>query len=519
MGKLNIEERVEFLIDSYNVYESNETNLSTLEKELNSKNYEEVKFLTREGYTAIKLRGREFVFSMIDANQTVVTIINETENGKEKPEAISVSGKILGILGLKDFYARNSLYDTRDFYISDFIFSDMLDSDPTENKMNTQWMLNVFTRFAKKYEDTHSITKAIQFSTEDLPMAKDYLILFEDNKRKQKFKKLCSASPLLKRIKDVTNINQYNNLSELYDAVDPFIERNVSGLLRDMQRYVDAGEALMPVRDRKFTLFIPLTRDGNVLFDKLASWCTASPGNGMFKSYTSNKTPLGEDSKIYIVIDNGVFEGKSDKVWQMHFESGQYKDKSNGSNIRVYDEILSKSDSLFIYFKDELTKLAKAQGGEINKNNYIKIAQDFGIIETLFEILPEDSLQIKVTGMNLKKMGDVSKFKKLLYFNMLKCGLTEINPSIGSLKEAVLMSFFGNDISVLPKELSYCNNLQILTLTGNPISEVDEAIGNLDSSRGGNLQILTYTPKRISEKTLNKLKSLLPNVVFMTQEE
>lgn len=518
MGKLNIEERIEFLIDTYNVYDSNDVEL--LESKLNEQKYTEVRFLTRKGYQTIKVGGNDLKITKDDADTWIVSVkLKDSDNGETKSgKPITIDVNILGILGLKDYYHKKFLYDTRDFYVSDSIFTSMIESDPSNNKMNTQWMLNVFSRFAKNYDNDHAITKSIQFSTEDLAMAKSYLELFEQHKRKQKFKNLCKASPLLKRIKDVTNINQYQTLSELYDAVDPFIERNVSGLLRDMQRYVDAGEAEMPVRDRHFTLFIPLTRDANVLFNKLASWCTASPGNGMFRSYTSNKTSEKKDSKIFIIVDNGVFEGKSDNVWQFHFESSQYKDKSNGSNINVYEQVLCKSDSLFIYFKEELTRLARAQGGDIDKNKYVQIAQKFGIIDTMFEILDKDQLQITIKDMSLKKMGDVSKFQKLEYFTMINCGINEIHPSIGNLKNLTLISMYGNKLKALPKELSYCKKLSILTLTDNPLEEIPDSIGELDRSRGGELLLLAYSSTSIKKEALEKLKRLLPNVDLQEQE-
>ena len=48
---------------------------------------------------------------------------------------------------------------------------------------------------------------------------------------------------------------------------------------------------------------------GPLIFDKFASWCTAKPDNGMFKSYTestSYKLPNGDNSKIIIIINNNI---------------------------------------------------------------------------------------------------------------------------------------------------------------------------------------------------------------------
>ena len=57
----------------------------------------------------------------------------------------------------------------------------MLGSDPTKKKKYTQWMLEIFTRLLKdsKYSD------AYRFVCEDLPLATEYLTLFEQHKKKK----------------------------------------------------------------------------------------------------------------------------------------------------------------------------------------------------------------------------------------------------------------------------------------------------------------------------------------------
>jgi hypothetical protein len=109
------------------------------------------------------------------------------------------------------------------------VFVNMLESDPTDNKIYLQWMLNLFSQMLKN-GDEQSLTSALRLVEEDLPQAKVYLMLFEDNKRKKKFKDLCLNSYSLKHVSDPTNINQYKSLSQLFDAVDPFIEREPSAV-------------------------------------------------------------------------------------------------------------------------------------------------------------------------------------------------------------------------------------------------------------------------------------------------
>jgi len=121
--------------------------------------------------------------------------------------------------------------------------------------------------------------------------------LFEDNKRKKKFRDLCKGSYTLLHVEDPTNINQYKSLSMLFDAVDPFIEKEPSAVERTMQKFVDSGQAEIPIKDRKFTVYIPKTTAANVVFANFASWCTAREGNGMYNSYTTgHKKPNGKNS-------------------------------------------------------------------------------------------------------------------------------------------------------------------------------------------------------------------------------
>ena len=61
------------------------------------------------------------------------------------------------------------------------VFNKMVDADPSKNKMYTQWMLNTFIRHIKSGE----IDEAERFFSEDLPLAEEYLKIFEKNKRKK----------------------------------------------------------------------------------------------------------------------------------------------------------------------------------------------------------------------------------------------------------------------------------------------------------------------------------------------
>ena len=390
------------------------------------------------------------------------------------------------------------------------VFSEMIVADPTEHKMYLQWMLNVFTRLLKNGGE-NDILSAIRFVSEDLPQANVYLLLFEDNKRKRKFKELCQNSYSLKHVEDPTNINQYKSLSQLFDAVDPFIEREPSAVERTMNKFMESGQAEIPVKDRKFTLFIPKTTAANVVFDKFANWCTAKDGNGMFKNYTQNhKKPNGKNSDIYIIINNKFFSGESEEMYQIHFETNQLKDRKNSQNVSIFEDVIAESEGLSNYFYEELMGMAKEFKKGIENNKYLDFLIQFGFAESLFEMFPEDTPTIRIMNRDVPKLPSLSRFKNIDQFIITKAKLVELHPSIGDLKNLEMLVLTDNRIKTLPKEIGALKNLVFLNLTGNPIKDIPFEITYLDKSNGGSLHRLGIKEGDIGEENYQKLKLLLP---------
>jgi hypothetical protein len=399
--------------------------------------------------------------------------------------------------------------------ISQDVFTNMLAADPTDNKIYLQWMLNVFTRFIKE-EKEDGIVQAIRFAVEDLPQANAYLMLYEGNKRKKKFIDLCKNSFGLKHITDPSDINQYKNLSQLFDAVDPFVEREPSAVERTMEKFVQAGQALIPVKDRKFTLFIPKTSEANVIFDSFANWCTAKKGNGMFKSYTEgHRKPNGKNSDIYIIINNKFFISESQEIYQIHFETNQLKDRKNSSNVNIYEKVISVSDALKDYFHDELMVMAKEYSKGIESNNYLDYLIKFGFTESLFEMISEDTPSIKLMKREIPKLPDLSRFKNVDQFIITDADLVEIHPSLGNLVTLELLALPNNKIKTLPKEIGNLKNLVLLNLVDNKIENFPEEIKFLDKSNGGSLIRLCVKEVDIGSENFNKLKCLLPQTQIL----
>lgn len=405
----------------------------------------------------------------------------------------------------------------KSFSTSKYIFDIMVDSDPTPNKMYTQWMLTTFHRLLR----SDKLVEAVRFAVEDLPLAKEYLQIFESNKRKQKFKNLCSGSYVLKDLTDPTDINQYKSLSQLFDAVDPFIIRDASGIERLLYKFVDSGQAEIGVRDRKYTVYIPLTRDASVVFDSFANWCTCKSGNGMFQHYTSNyKIPNGKKSKIYIIINNEFFNGEvnDDTLYQIHFETNQVKDRKNSAqNCSLFDSVLMHSDGLSNYFHDELVGLSRLNKS-IGNNTYLNHLIKFGFSDSLFEVIEETTPIIIFRDREVPKMGDLSKFRNLETLEMHNTKLVSIHPSVFSLPNLEVMVVRDNKITELPREIGNLKSLVFLNILGNRITDIPDTIKYLDKSNGGKLHRIAVSIKDIGVENYDKLKRLLPNTIIMNPQ-
>lgn len=406
-------------------------------------------------------------------------------------------------------------------YVSDSVFADMVAADPTDNKEFLQWMLTVFRNMIK--DENISNEKARQFVEEDLKLANKYLELFNSNKRKKKFKDLCEGSYGIPKT-DPTNINQYTSLSQLFNAVDPFIEREPSTLERAMIRFQDSGQAKIAFRDRKWTVFIPLTTEANCVMHNFANWCTASPGNSMFNNYTSNnKLPNGEKSNIYVIVNNDLFEGKTDECYQIHFESRQIKSRQNSSNVNIYEPVLSTGEGISEYFKEELTRLVMMSKDK-SKNIYIDYLVSFGFTEALFDMIDERQPVIKFDGGNnrsgdtkfqIPKLPDITRFKNIDELLLLDVNLVTLHPSIGSLINLELLSITGNKIKELPKEIGNLKKLEFINLIGNPITIIPDEIKYLDKTNGGSLYRISINESDCGKENYLKLKKLLPTTIIV----
>jgi len=451
------------------------------------------------------------VFEYSDEKGLIKKTDKLSDSGLTTKLITSGNGVILGILSTKT-NEKDRL--SKVVSISSDVFNNMVLADPTDNKIYLQWMLTLFTRFIKEGSD-NSIKSAIRFVNEDLPQAKAYLTLFEDNKRKKKFIDLCKASYSLISVKDPTNINQYKSLAQLFDSVDPFIEKEPSAVERTLYKFVESGQAIIPLKDRKFTLYIPKTTAASIVFSNYTNWCTAKEGNGMFNIYTKNNLkPNGKKSDIYIIINNKFFTGESKELYQVHFETEQLKDYTNGQNVSIFESVLKESDGISNFFYMELMAMAKAYKKGIDNNIYLDYLIQFGFADTLFNLIDDNTPEIKFMVREIPRLPDISRFKMVDQLIITNAKMVDLHPSIGSLNNLEMLILTGNRIKSLPKEIGNLKNLIFLNLVGNPINDIPEEIKYLDKTNGGSLHRLGVSKETISEANYNRLKELLPTTII-----
>lgn len=386
--------------------------------------------------------------------------------------------------------------------ISQKVFDDASNADPTTKKVYVQWILKTFVNFIKEGH----MDEAIRFIDEDLPQANEYLEVFD----KVKNTKLFSETGV------PTDINQYTDLSQLYNAVDPFIEKEVGQLEGDILKYVKANRGKILFQDSKWLIYQPLDRDANCVMSSHASWCTAQSGNSQFDRYTKGQKnylqPDGSPSKIYVIINKDVLKGTSNEVYQFHFESDQFKDRSNGSNIDLYS-FFEKYPKLREFFKGQLLPLAKSAGAILSKNHYLKILMSMGEVDDVFEFIDADDGIIDLSGIKLPKLPDVlGKFSHVSNFSANHVGLHEIPKSIGDMTGLEILVLSDNHIKSVPDSIGNLKNLKILNLKNNDLNKLPDSIAGLDESNGGTLYRLSINLDKFGKPELERLKKLLPSV-------
>lgn len=453
-----------------------------------------------------------FIAELFNVFEDLEEEINKLEKEGFENEVISKSdGSTIGILSTK---TRPNGKITYNISIFIDVFTEMISADPTSKKLYVQWMLTTLSRYIKNTGDDEAMIRGIRLVEEDLPLAGDYLKVFEENKKKKDFVLVNKKNSILSSVVDLTDINQYKDLSQLYEAVDPFIIKDVSELEKKMGRYVKMGQAEIVVKDRSFTIYLPKTVSASTIFSNYANWCTSRKGNSNFNTYTTNyKRPNGKNSDLIIIINNKVFTEESDEMYQIHFETNQIKDKSNSSNVSITNNVIMKSDAVKEYLRSILVENLIDGNGK-KGGNYLKFLISFGFSAELFNTINKNTPTIKFIDGVIEKVPSLSNFSNLTQLILVNTKLNEIDKSIGDSSTLEMISLPNNLLKELPESISKLKNLLYLNVKGNKGIKLPKNISELDSSNGGSLILMTIDKDDLSEDELRELKLALPNTRF-----
>jgi hypothetical protein len=416
--------------------------------------------------------------------------------------------------------------------LTDEIFTDIVDADPTRKKEFVQWMVTVFMRHLKDGE----IDQAIRFITEDLPEANEFLGVFDRVRKKKSFKRDAPNRPNAPQ--NVADITQYNDLAQLYSVVSPFMgdDDDENALWNKIKKHLDLGNAKLAYRDNDVLVYMPQTLESSCepLGGGVASWCTANQ-NALNSSHDSswyakyrrnNPKPDGSLSDYYVVMPKTLFDGKDEGMFplQFHFESGQLHDKNNKSIERSeLPSLISKYPGLTKFFRKELgalatgdikngsglmdskyltyltkfggdikdviddevwdagvasiRKLASEQQGALQNNKYLKwlMENTEGVIIT--DYLDRTMGTIDFSDMQLKELPDLSEFTNLSRLSANNCGLTTL-PTRNLLPDNIeVMSLVNNQLSVVPLDgWETLTNLFVANLGNNPWKKINVGI-------------------------------------------
>ena len=458
--------------------------------------------------------------------------------------------------------------------LTEEIFNDIAEADPTRNKAYVTWMISVFLRHIAD-ED---IAQAVRFLTEDLPEATEFLEVFDRVKKKKVFKTGAPNRP--NAPSDVSDISQYNDLAHLYSIVSPFVgtddddENSTPGekLWKKLKKYIDLGHARLAFRDNDVMVYIPDTIEASCdPLGNLSSWCTRRENNSYFDSYrNNNRKPNGDPSDLYVIMPKTMFDGEptDDNFYplQFHFESNQLHNKNNsnigddGLNKIVrqfpglkkffieelgalsaedvkegdglmksrYIEYLNKfggraqdviSDKIYKQGVKNIRKLAAEQQVPLQQNKYLKwlMENTDGVIITDF--LERDIETLDFSNMNLGVMPDLSEFTNLRRLTANGCSLKKLPPVKHLPKENKInvFSFANNDIKEAPIEgyQDILIDMFLFNMDNNPITKLNVKVLKEMVTKSG-LSRFTYSDDILDKLTPENRKDF---EVFLADDD
>lgn len=384
-------------------------------------------------------------------------------------------------------------------------FNFLVDCDPTPNKENLQWLLNLYKNQLISY------STGLYAQANGAINGNFYEDLFTTVKSSlDTFTLLKKANVLSEDKRDINKYPNYQTLNEIvlpYTMVDDGSSDNVHTLdpkelacIKNHQLYVEKskeydlelGRSELVFENKDWVIVITHDKPANVEFGKYTTWCTAGTRYGsMFDSYHGR-------GELFVLVKKGHGSKKAIKAdstvrLQFHFEDQQYMDAPDRS-ININD-FLFKNTEIKNYFKKYITKVVLPKRQAKNKVNddiqfLLRLGYGDQIIKMLKDSKPKtlDFSGNKMEHGLLSEIGDIDSLEKLDFSD---CGLTEIPNSIQNLKNLKYLKLRNNQIKSAPDWLNKLLCLQFLDLSGCDIN------GSFDLTGLSKLTdiVLDYNPR------------------------
>lgn len=175
-------------------------------------------------------------------------------------------------------------------------------SDPTDKKKYTQWIMGQYSRGHIKQEDHGKI--------------KDVLTNFEQHKNKL----------------DKKDINQYRHISDVNDAVSKHVGTYSSK--REEKKHIKKEGADLIHSENGVQVYHLKTKEAACQYGKNTKWCTSSTNDDGTPSDDNAFDKYNKAGKIYFVKARD--ENGDIKKYQFHHETGSYMDE-NDEEIELKD--------------------------------------------------------------------------------------------------------------------------------------------------------------------------------------
>ena len=359
-------------------------------------------------------------------------------------------------------------------------FNFLVDCDPTPNKENLQWLLNLYKNQLISYSSGlyaqangaingnfyEDLITTVKSSLDTFTLLKKANVLSEDKR----------------------DINKYPDYQTLNEVVLPYTmmghedEDNVHTLdtkelkcVQNHQLFLEKdkgydstiGRAELVFENKDWVIVVTHDKEANVEFGKHTTWCTAGTRYGsMFDSYHGR-------GELFVLVKKGhgskkAIKNDSNVRLQFHFEDQQYMNAPDRP-IDINDFFYTNKE-IKDYFKKYITKTVLPKRQLKNKvNDDIQFLLKLGYGDQIIKMLKESKPKVldfsgnKMDSDILNEIGDIESLEKLDFSD---CGLESLPNSIKNLKNLKYLKVRNNLLTEVPSWVNQLTGLTFVDFSG-----------------------------------------------------